>query len=124
MSRYKAYRNILFRIDYKMMTRDGTIEKSKSGGIKDVLLPGKTGEWPIDLVFGEPPKDIKTSLIKADAADPAGITVHDNDQRKNSVVPVISSEKLTESDATKKPAEQATSLPQSGPASPANSAVK
>jgi hypothetical protein len=107
-----------------MMTRDGTIEKSKSGGIKDVLLPGKTGEWPIDLVFGEPPKDIKTLLIKADTADPAGVSVYDNNQRKNSVVPVTSSEKLKESDATKKPEQQATPLPQSGPASPANSAVK
>ncbi len=88
MSGSKAYRNILFRIDYKMMVRDGTVEKSKSGGIEDALLPNKTGEWPIDLVFGEPPKDIEVSLIKADEVDPAGIIVPGIDQRKNSVIPL------------------------------------
>jgi hypothetical protein len=88
MSRSKAYRNILFQIDYKMMMGENTVEKSKSGGIEDVLLPDKTGEWPIELVFGEPPKDIKVSLIKADAVDPALITVSSIDQRKNSVIPL------------------------------------
>jgi hypothetical protein len=87
MSRSKAYRNILFRIDYKMMTRESTVEKSKSGGIEDVLLSDKTGEWQLDLVFGEPPKDIKVSLIKADAVDPAGITAPGADQH-NSVIPL------------------------------------
>jgi len=86
MSRSKAYRNILFQIDYKMMTRDGTIERSKKGGVENALLPDKTGEWPLDLIFGEPPKDIKVSLIKADAVDPAGITMPAADQQNYSVI--------------------------------------
>ncbi len=98
MSRSKAYRNILFQIDYKMLTREGTIEKSKSGGIGDALLPNITGEWPIGLVFGETPKDIKVILIKADAVDPASITSPAIDQQKNSAIPLISSEKQKEKD--------------------------
>jgi len=102
MSRSKAYRNILFRIDYKMMTREGTIEKSKNGGIEDVLFPDKTGEWPIDLVFGEIPKDIRVLLINADKVDPAEIKAPGIDQQKNSVIPLIPSEKQKESDAATK----------------------
>jgi hypothetical protein len=98
MSGSKAYRNILFRIDYKMMVNDGTIEKSKSGGIEDALLPNKTGEWPIELIFGEPPKDIKVSLIKADEVDPAGIKAPGVDQQKNSVLPLRPSEKEKKND--------------------------
>lgn len=101
LSQSKAYRNILFRIDYRMMTRNGTIEKSKSGGIDDALLPEKTGQWPLDIVFGEPPKDIKVSLIKADAVDPAGITAPATDQR-SVVVPLF--ETRMESDVTSIPA--------------------
>jgi hypothetical protein len=103
MSQSKAYRNILFRIDYKMMTREGTIEKSKSGGIEDTLFPNKTGEWPIALIFGETPKDIKVSLKKADAVDPAGMTAPGIDQQKNRVIPLTSSEKQKKSDITAKP---------------------
>ena len=98
MSRSKAYQNILFQIDYKIITREGTIEKSKSGGIEEVLFPNKTGEWPIDLVFGETPKDIKVLLIKADAVDPAGISVRGNNQQKNSIIPLTSLEKKKEKD--------------------------
>ncbi len=98
MSRSKAYRNILFRIDYKMMTREGTIEKSKSGGIEDALSPNKTGEWPIGLVFGETPKDIKVLLIKADEVDSAAITAPGIDQQKNSIIPLVSTENQKEKD--------------------------
>lgn len=108
MSRSKAYRNILFQIDYRMMTRDGTIEKSKSGGIDDALLPEKTGQWPLDIVFGEPPKDIKVSLIKADAVDPAGITVPAADQH-TIVLPLFETKK--ESDITSVPAVPAAAEP-------------
>lgn len=88
MSESMAYRNVLFRIDYKMMTKEGNIEKSKSGKIEDVLFPNITGEWPIDLVFGEPPKDINISLISADEVDPAGIEVTENGQSKK-VIPLL-----------------------------------
>jgi hypothetical protein len=93
MSRSKAYRNILFRIDYKMMTRENTMEKSKSGVIEAALLPDKTGEWLLALVFGEPPKDIKILLIKAEAVDPAEIKEQDVDRQKNGVIPLTSLEK-------------------------------
>ena len=98
MSRSKAYQNVLFQIDYKMMTREGTIEKSKSGGLEDVLSPNKTGEWPIDLVFGETPKDIKVLLIKADAVDPAEIKAPGSRQQTNSVIPLTPLEKQKEKD--------------------------
>lgn len=90
MSSSKAYRNILFRIDYKMMAKEGTIEKSKSGSIDSALLPDKAGEWPIALIFGETPKDIGVSLIKAEAVDPAGIKVQAGDQQKNGIIPLLS----------------------------------
>ncbi len=89
MSSSKAYQNILFRIDYKMMTRESTIERSKSGSIEDVVLPDKTGEWPIDLVFGEPPKDIWVSFLKADTVDPSLINAQAGDQRKKSLIPLF-----------------------------------
>jgi hypothetical protein len=112
MSRSKAYRNILFQINYKMMTREGSLEKSKSGGIEDVLLPDKTGEWPIDLVFGEPPKDVKVLLIKADAVDPAGITAPTGDQQNNRIIPLTpSSGKQKENNTTAKPAVPVTAVP-------------
>jgi hypothetical protein len=98
MSKSKAYRNILFQIDYKMMTIKDALEKSKRGTVADALLPGKTGEWQIGLVFGEPPKDITVSLIKADAVDPAEVTARDIDQQKNNVLPLISPEQQKKND--------------------------
>ncbi len=123
MSRSKSYRNILFRIDYKMMTREGTVEKSKNGGIADPLFPDKTGEWPIDLVFGEIPKDIRVLLINADKVDPAEIKAPGIDQKKNSVIPLISLEKQKENDAATKPTVPVPA-PLPGSNDPANKQIK
>lgn len=88
MSSSKAYQNILFRIDYKMMTREDSIGKCKSGRIEDAVLPGKAEEWPLDIVFGEPPKDIRVSFLKADTVDPSAIKAKTADQQKK-VIPLF-----------------------------------
>jgi hypothetical protein len=90
LSGSKAYRNISFRIDYKMMAGEGTIEKSKSGSIKDAVLPEKAEEWPIALVFGEPPKDMGISLIKAETVDPAAIKVQAGHEQKKNIISLLS----------------------------------
>ncbi|MEN6622913.1 MAG: hypothetical protein ABFD50_15365 [Smithella sp.] len=93
LSSSKAYRNIYFRIDYKMMTGEGSIEKSKSGNIKDIVLPDKTEDFPIAIVFGEPPKDMGISIIKAETVDPAAIKVQAADEQKKSVISLSSLKK-------------------------------
>jgi hypothetical protein len=79
-SKSKAYRNILFQIDYSMMGKEEVTEKIKRGTIDDTLLPDKTGEWPIGLVFGEPPRNIKIKLVSADTVDPGAVTGSDRNQ--------------------------------------------
>lgn len=103
MSNSKAYRNISFRIDYKMMAVEGTIVKSKSGSIKDVVLPENAEEWPVALVFGEPPKDMGVSLIEAEAVDPAAIKMA-GDEQKKSVIPLLSLKKPQENKPGQQPA--------------------
>lgn len=90
MSRSKAYRNISFRIDYKIMAGEGMIEKSKSGSIKDAVLPDKIEEWPIALIFGEPPKEMGVSLIKAETVDPGANKAQAGSEQKKSVVSLSS----------------------------------
>lgn len=65
----KACRNIFFQIDYNVMNQNGSFRKNKAGTIEDVLMPGKTGEWMVGLIFGEPPKDIKISVVQLEAID-------------------------------------------------------
>lgn len=129
VSKSKAYRNILFRIDYKMMAQDDALEKTKCGVIEAALFPGKTGEWPVDLVFGEPPKDIKISLIKADEVDPAGVTAAGTDQGKDMVIKLIPPEEQKKNDPAEKsavPVNAAPSIPAplSGKTAPVNSSEK
>ena len=79
------------------MSKEESLERSKCGTIGDVLMPGKTGEWPIDLVFGEPPKDIRISVIKADEVASAQAAPSVAEQRKEIVLPLVSPEKLKKS---------------------------
>ncbi|MGV8058131.1 MAG: hypothetical protein AB2L12_08935 [Smithellaceae bacterium] len=104
MSPSKAYRNILIQIDYKVMAREDALEKSRSCIIKGVLLPGKTGDWPISLVFGEPPKDMKISLITVDEVDPDEVTPPLTEQQKDMVIPLMSLESQKKSDVKAEPA--------------------
>jgi hypothetical protein len=95
----KAYRNISFEIEYKMMTSREDKENVKVGTIEEAVLPNKTSEWPLGLVFGEVPKDIKISLVKAEAIDPANVILFDGDQGKYSSQPLASSDKKKKSEA-------------------------
>jgi hypothetical protein len=98
MSKTMAYRNILFQVDYDMMELERTVKKSKRGTIEDVLFPGKAGDWPIGLVFGEPPRGIKIKLVTAEAIDPAIIAAPGPDQRKNDVRSLVPVETQPQSD--------------------------
>lgn len=89
LSPSKACRNIFFRIDYKIMTRTETVEKNKSGIIEDILPPGKAGEWPVGLVFGEPPKDMKIAVIKADAVDAVQVTAPFGNLQKSGTIELL-----------------------------------
>lgn len=89
LSPSKACRNIFFRIDYKIMTQTETVEKNKSGIIEDILPPGKTGKWPVGLVFGEPPKDIKIAVIRADAVDAAQVTAPSGNFQKSGAIELL-----------------------------------
>jgi biopolymer transport protein ExbD len=94
MGKSKAYRNILFQIDYNMMDGEQTIEKIKRGAIEDTILPDQKGEWQVGLVFGEPPRNIKIKLIGADTVDPAAVTGSDKDQLPKVVILNAVSERL------------------------------
>jgi hypothetical protein len=98
LSLSKACRNIAFQIDYNVMTAEGVVEKSKRGMIAEPLFPNKSGEWPIGLIFGELPKDIKILLINAEGVDPAEIKLSDVEQRQNTSRPPITLETLKKSD--------------------------
>jgi hypothetical protein len=89
----KAYINISFEIEYKMMTSREDKESVKVGTIEEAVLPNKVSEWPLGLVFGEVPKDIKISLVKAEAIDPAAAILFNVDQGKYSSRPLASKEK-------------------------------
>jgi hypothetical protein len=92
----EAYRNISFQVDYNMMVEEGIVEKIKRGIIEDTILPEKTGEWPIGLVFGEPPRSFKIKLISANAVDPSTVTGADPNQPKKTVMlNVVSERQLT-----------------------------
>jgi hypothetical protein len=110
----KAYRNISFEIEYKMMTSREDKENVKVGTIEEAVLPNKTNEWPLGLVFGEVPKDIKISLVKAEAIDPANVILFNGDQGKYSSQPLASSDKKkkSEADAAKAAAQSAKSTAQ------------
>ena len=69
-SKIKAYRNIAFQIRYKMTTDQGEKEIVKSSIIEDILMPKTTDDWPIALVFGEVPRDLKVRLSNAEAIKP------------------------------------------------------
>jgi hypothetical protein len=99
ISTTKAYRNILFQIDYNVMELEETIERSKRGTIEEVLFPGKVGDWPIGLVFGKPPRDIKIKLVTAEEIDPATVAAPGPGQPKNNILPLISPEKEKKSGA-------------------------
>lgn len=92
----EAYKNILFQVDYNMMVEEGTMEKIKRGIIEDTILPEKTGEWSIGLVFGEPPRIVKIKLISANAVDPATVSGADQNKPKKTVIlNVVSERQLT-----------------------------
>jgi hypothetical protein len=96
VSKTKAYRNILFQMDYKLMVEEDIFEKIKRGTIDDVLLADETREWPIGLVFGEPPRFIKIKLLSAEAVDPATVTGTDQNQPpKEVILNAISERQLT-----------------------------
>jgi hypothetical protein len=103
MSTDKAYRNISFQIDYQMMELEGSVQKSKRGIIEDVLSPNKAGEWPLGLVFGEPPRDIRIKLLTFEAIDPSTAAASGPDRPKNNVLPLINSEKPQKSETTAAP---------------------
>lgn len=89
MSRSKAYRNLFFQIDYKIMTGTEVVEKSKCGTIEDIIPPDKTAEWPVDLVFGEPPKDIRISVLKIAEANADAGSAPARDQQKDKFIKML-----------------------------------
>lgn len=93
-SNTKAYKKITFEIEYRMMTGETTIEKIKSGIIEDALFPSKTEEWPLGLVFGEPPRNIKIKLLDADMVEPETTLPDRFPQTKDNINLTTISEKL------------------------------
>ncbi len=93
VSKTKVYRNILFRIDYKVMVQGDIQERSKYGTVGAVLLPAQKGEWPLGLVFGEPPQELKLALIKVDAADLGGMAAPAAERRCEMFISLRSAEK-------------------------------
>ena len=93
MSRTKAYRGILFQVDYSMLETDEFVEKSNGAPSETFFSRAKWGDWPIGLVFGGPPRDIKIKLVKAEEIDPATVTTAGPGRPQNSVRLLSSSDK-------------------------------
>jgi hypothetical protein len=114
-SKTKAYRNIYFEIIYRVMTAGEDADKVKVGTIADTVLPGTGNEWPIRLVFGEPPKIIKVALVKKEAVDPATLEATIPEQKNNKAIPVAAAEKNKKDEqAVSSTSSSAASLPPAG----------
>jgi hypothetical protein len=87
-SKTKGYRNIQFVINYQVMTEQDYAQKAKVGTIEDTMYPLTVDEWPLSLIFGEPPKDIKIALVKAEMVDPAEFKKAAPDQKNTNATPL------------------------------------
>ena len=112
-SKTKAYCNIHFVINYRVMTEADYEQKAKVGVIEDTLYPWTGDEWPLSLIFGEPPKDIRIALVKAEAIEPSPVKKNVTEAKNNKVTPLTAVEKSKKDE----------SLPNSA-LSPVTSAVK
>jgi hypothetical protein len=114
-SKTKAYRNIHFVINYRVMTEADYIQKAKVGIIDDTIFPLTGDEWPLSLVFGEPPKDIRVALVKAEAIEPSPVKKNVTETKNNKVTPLTAVEKSKKDESLTAPA--------SPPATPAAKAT-
>jgi hypothetical protein len=103
-SKTKAYRNIHFVINYRVMTEQDYIQKAKVGVIDDTLFPLIADEWPLSLIFGEPPKDIRVALVKAEAIEPSPVKKNVIEAKNNKVTPLTAVEKSKKDESLTVPA--------------------